>query len=286
MTFTEQLGEIYQGRFLSAAASRFDDPTSPPVPNYVTHNYLRHGWWSNLFAATRRRWTGFLRRPQSFVLLLLAQRSAKQHADLWRHWRSAGGAGSDRTECASAISASCCDRELRELITLAGGGSVTAPDRNDLRSQRHTDSRKRSSQLSELWTVLAICAVITSMRFPLPNLPGAGRNFVTNRTEGANVDSYDIRIDHRITDSNSIFGRYSKSDTARSRDNFFPLGTSPNGNDLPAGPSAGDEFGDSKGFTIGDTHIFSPTVVNDARFGVHQSGDRNFQHRCQRHRRI
>src|SRR5215211_7931746 len=30
--------EVYQGRFLSAAASQFDDPTSPPVPNYVTHN--------------------------------------------------------------------------------------------------------------------------------------------------------------------------------------------------------------------------------------------------------
>ena len=37
---------------------------------------------------------------------------------------------------------------------------------------------------------------------------------------------------------------------------------------LPAGPSAGDEFGNSKGFTMGDTHIFSPTVINDARFGV------------------
>src|SRR5215217_5169839 len=32
-------GEIYQGRFLSAAASKFDDPTSPPVPNYVTHHF-------------------------------------------------------------------------------------------------------------------------------------------------------------------------------------------------------------------------------------------------------
>ena len=103
--------------------------------------------------------------------------------------------------------------------------------------------------------------------FPLPNLPGVGRNFETNRKEHAIVDSYDIRIDHRITEQNTLFGRYSKSDTARSRDNFFPLGTSPNGNDLPAGPSAGDEFGDSKGFTMGDTHVFSPTVVNDARFG-------------------
>ncbi|HEX6626120.1 MAG TPA: TonB-dependent receptor, partial [Pyrinomonadaceae bacterium] len=104
--------------------------------------------------------------------------------------------------------------------------------------------------------------------FPLPNLPGAGRNFATNRSERANVDSYDIKIDHRITENNSFFARYSKSDTARARDNFFPLGASPNGNDLPAGPSAGDEFGNSKGFTMGDTHIFSSSVINDARFGV------------------
>src|SRR6185312_4074016 len=34
--------------------------------------------------------------------------------------------------------------------------------------------------------------------------------------------------------------------------------------------SAGDEFGNSKGFTMGDTHIFSPSVVNDARFGVNR----------------
>src|SRR6185369_3692071 len=32
-------GEVYQGRFLSAAAAKFDDPTSQPVPNYVTHNF-------------------------------------------------------------------------------------------------------------------------------------------------------------------------------------------------------------------------------------------------------
>src|SRR5215207_9811523 len=30
--------EQYQGRFLSAAASRFDNPNTP-VPNYITHNY-------------------------------------------------------------------------------------------------------------------------------------------------------------------------------------------------------------------------------------------------------
>src|SRR5207244_3514475 len=34
--------------------------------------------------------------------------------------------------------------------------------------------------------------------FPLPNLPGAGRNFQTNRKEHATVNSYDIRIDQRL----------------------------------------------------------------------------------------
>src|SRR5882724_11269620 len=33
------IGEIYQGRFLSAAASKFDDNLTNIVPNYVTHNY-------------------------------------------------------------------------------------------------------------------------------------------------------------------------------------------------------------------------------------------------------
>ena len=101
--------------------------------------------------------------------------------------------------------------------------------------------------------------------FPLPNLPGAGRNFQTNRNEHAIVDSYDIRIDHKLHSTTTRYSVVTASQTsARSRDNFFPLGTSPTGNDLPAGPSAGDEFGDAKGFTLGDTHIFSPTVVNDA----------------------
>jgi hypothetical protein len=99
-------------------------------------------------------------------------------------------------------------------------------------------------------------------------LPGIGRNFSTNRKEHANLDSYDVRIDQRITSNNYFFARYSHSKSARARDNFFPLGSSPTGNDLPAGPSAGDEFGNSKGFTMGDTHTFSPTVVNDARFGA------------------
>lgn len=260
------LGEIYQGRFLSAAASRFDDPTSPPVPNYVTHNYYatvggpiylpRPGEGVPVFYNGRDR--------SFFFFSLNGQRNSTPIF---------GGTGDPQS--VPVPTARMRVGDFGELLRpgtsrvyqLAAGGSVTAPigtifapngtpiPGNDL---RNCSSCGAFSPFARNYV----------NAFPLPNLPGPGRNFVTNRTEGANVDSYDIRIDHRITQSNSIFGRYSKSDTARSRDNFFPLGTSPNNNDLPAGPSAGDEFGDSKGFTLGNTHVFSPTVVNDARFGV------------------
>ena len=259
-------GEVYQGRFLSAAASRFDDPTSPDVPNYITHNYYgtvggpiylpRPGEGGPVFYDGRNR--------SFFFFSLNGQRN-----------RTPIFGGTGDPQSVPVPTARMRLGDFGELLRpgtsrtyqLAGGGSVVAPigtifapngtpiPGNDLRN-------------------CAICGPFSTFAsnyinaFPLPNLPGPGRNFVTNRSERALVDSYDIRIDHRITDNNTLFGRYSKSDTARARDNFFPLGTSPTGNDLPAGPSAGDEFGDSKGFTIGDTHIFSPTVVNDARFGV------------------
>ncbi|HKS09974.1 MAG TPA: TonB-dependent receptor [Pyrinomonadaceae bacterium] len=260
-------GEIWQGRFLSAAASRFDDPTSPDVPNYVTHNFYgtvggpiflpRPGEGGPVFYNGRNR--------SFFFFSLNGQRNSTPIF---------GGAG-DPQAAVPVPTARMRVGDFSELIRpgttrtyrLAGGGTVDAPigtifapngtpiPGNDL---RNCPSCGGFSQF----------ALAYVNAFPLPNLPGTGRNFLTNRKEHANVDSYDIRIDHRITSSNTIFGRYSKSDSARSRDNFFPLGTSPNGNDLPAGPSAGDEFGDAKGFTMGDTHIFSPTVVNDARFGV------------------
>jgi hypothetical protein len=259
------VGEIYQGRFLSAAASRFDDPTSPPVPNYVTHNFYgtvggpiflpRFGEGTPAFYDGRNR--------SFFFFSLNGQRNSTPIF---------GGTGDP--QAVPVPTARMRVGDFGELLRpgtsrtfqLAGGGTVTAPI-GTIFAPNGTPIPGNDLRNCPSCGGFSPFALNYVNAFPLPNLPGAGRNFVTNRTEGANVDSYDIRIDHRITDNNSLFGRYSKADTARSRDNFFPLGTSPTGNDLPAGPSAGDEFGNAKGFTIGDTHILSPSVVNDARFG-------------------
>ncbi|MCA1636239.1 MAG: carboxypeptidase-like regulatory domain-containing protein [Acidobacteria bacterium] len=106
--------------------------------------------------------------------------------------------------------------------------------------------------------------------FPLPTGPGRENNFRRNRAERSNVDGYDIKIDHNFGlfgASTSLFGRYSKSENGRLRDNNFPLGSSPNGNDLASGFGAGNEFGNSRQVALGMTTSFTPTVINDARAG-------------------
>ena len=260
------VGEIYQGRFLSAAASKFDDDVTNKVPNYVTHNFygtVGGPLFLPRFGEGGRTW--YDGRNRSFFFA--SYNGQRNSTPIF------GGTGDP--QAVPVPTARMRLGDFGELLrpgtsrtyTLAGGGTVVAPQGtifapngtpipgNDLRN-------------------CASCGAFSPFAqnylnaFPLPNLPGIGRNFQTNRKEHAIVDSYDVRLDHRIHEKNSIFGRYSKAKTFRSRDNFFPLGTSPNNHDLPAGPSAGEEFGNSKGITLGDTHMFSSKVINDARFGA------------------
>jgi Carboxypeptidase regulatory-like domain len=261
--------EQYQGRFLSASAARFDRGTIP-IPNYITHNYggvvggpiflPRPG------EGGRAIWDG---RNRSFFFFSIAgQRN-----------RTPIFGGGESPSDVPVPTARMRVGDFSELLVPTRLNNYTVRNPNGT-------TRVVTAPQGTIFSPLGIpipgndlrncpsCGALSQFAlnyvnaFPLPNLPGAGRNYSTNRSERANVDSYDIKIDHRITDNNFFFARYSKSDTARSRDNFFPLGSSPNNLDLPAGPSAGDEFGNSKGFTMGDTHTFSPTLINDARFGV------------------
>ncbi|MBV9927116.1 MAG: TonB-dependent receptor [Acidobacteria bacterium] len=258
--------EIYQGRFLSAAASRYDNGgVNNSVPNYVTHNFggvvggpiflPRFGEGTPYFYDGRNR---------SFFFFSTEER---------RNKTPIFGAG----EGLSAVpvpTARMRVGDFSELLRpgtsrvyqLANGGTVTAPQ-GTIFAPNGTPVPGNDLRNCPSCGAFSPFALNYVNAFPLPNLPGAGRNYQVNRKEGYNLDSYDVKIDHRVTDSNSFFARYSRSKSARQRDNFFPLGASPNGNDLPAGPSAGDEFGNSRGFTMGDTQTFGSSIVNDARFG-------------------
>jgi Carboxypeptidase regulatory-like domain/TonB dependent receptor len=116
---------------------------------------------------------------------------------------------------------------------------------------------------------LSQAALNVLQAYPLPNVTGRiFDNFATNRKEHYDRNGWGARIDHTLSQKDLIFGAYSHDTSSRARDNNFPIGSSPTGNDLPSGFGAGNEFGNSRGVRLGETHTFSPTVINDFRAGV------------------
>ncbi|MEZ5425346.1 MAG: TonB-dependent receptor [Pyrinomonadaceae bacterium] len=273
--------ENYQGRFLSAAASQFDEngTNSGNSPNYVTHNYggtvggpiwfPRPGingkdpfWYDGRnrtfffvsFAGQRNGTPAFGGGEFPFVTVPTARQRAGDFGEMLVTLPNAGG-------CGNPDNAAFC-----QTFNLAGGGTVMAPIGTIFDPLGNPIPGNNLANCP-------ICGAFSTFgssllnAYPLPTQPGLQNNYRRNRAEKSNVDSFDVKIDHKISDKNSIFGRYSWSKNSRIRDNNFPLGTSPNGNDLPSGFGAGDEFGNSRGITLGDTHIFTPTIVNDMRAG-------------------
>lgn len=283
------LFENYQGRFLSAAGAQFDDNNAPPnaqgfrrtPPNYVTHNYggtvggpiffPRPGEGTPFFYDGRNR--------SFFFVSVAGQRNATP----------AFGGGEFQFVTVPTLRQRRGD--FGELLT--GGTSdfrfplsYVAPTGVNCRvNPDNGNQRLCTFPTGTIFTPAGIpvpgnnlancptCGGLSQFAsgllnaYPLPTNGNLTNNFLRNRAERSNVDSYDIKIDHKITANNSIFGRYSKSKNSRIRDNNFPTGSSPNNNDLPSGFGAGDEFGNSRGVTLGNTHSFSPTIINDARAG-------------------
>lgn len=278
------LFEEYQGRFASAVGSQFN--TTNPPPNYVTHNFggtvggpiflPRFG------EGTPPLYDG---RDRSFFFVSLG---------LQRNFRpiTGGGDGGPGNSFVAVPSARMRVGDFGELLNpgtlvfyrfplnyVQPAGVICRPvvaGDTFKRCQFPKGTIFAANGIPVPGNDLRNCPTCGAFSnfgrnlvnaFPLPNSPGIGNNYRVNRVEQSDVDSYDIKIDQKITDRNSFFARYSKSQLVRSRDNAFPLGSSPTGNDLMAGFGAGEEFGNSRGITLGDTHTFSPSVLNDARFG-------------------
>ncbi len=104
--------------------------------------------------------------------------------------------------------------------------------------------------------------------YPLPNLPvpanpnsNAGApDYAGNRNSPESINSYDAKIDQKISDKNHLSGRFTYDNQNFLRANFFP--------GLPtAGFGAGSEIGNTRQVVIDDTHIFTPSILNEANFG-------------------
>ena len=62
--------------------------------------------------------------------------------------------------------------------------------------------------------------------FPLPNTPGAQftnqNNYAASGANITDIDNFDVRIDHNLTDRQRIFGRYSQRATNENPAEMFP----------------------------------------------------------------
>jgi outer membrane receptor protein involved in Fe transport len=99
-------------------------------------------------------------------------------------------------------------------------------------------------------------------RYASPNIAGAttANNFLFNPTRSVTEDAFDVKVDHRLSDSDSAFGRYSQA-----RDNILQPGPLPV--PLVGAAICGPAQDPAHQAVVSETHIFSPTTINTARFG-------------------
>src|SRR5712691_11342975 len=98
--------------------------------------------------------------------------------------------------------------------------------------------------------------------YPAPNQAGLNNNYVVNRTNADDTHAFDVRVDHNFSSNDRFFARYSFSDNHKVRPSPFE------GDGDGGGFAEGDEKVRVNGFAASHTHMLSPTLINEARFGV------------------
>ena len=102
---------------------------------------------------------------------------------------------------------------------------------------------------------------------PAPTVPGSvsftgvANNYLINPVEPSRTDQGDIRVDHKISDKDSIFGRFSMSNQELSPPSPIPPPLA------GAQFASGDWTNNTRSAVISETHIFSPRVINEFRLG-------------------
>ncbi len=106
--------------------------------------------------------------------------------------------------------------------------------------------------------------------YPLPNVAGATKNnYILEPTSASRIDQGDGRGDHRISDADSLFARYTQSGSTAYGAPKMP------GLACGCGYSAQYTFNHSMGASLGETHIFTPTTLNEFRIGFNWGYTKN-----------
>ena len=99
-------------------------------------------------------------------------------------------------------------------------------------------------------------------QYAAPNIAGAttANNFLFNPERAVTEDAFDVKVDHRFSDADSAFIRYSQARDSIAQPGILPV---PLVGDVICGPAQDP----AHQAVISETHIFTPTTINSARFG-------------------
>jgi len=109
--------------------------------------------------------------------------------------------------------------------------------------------------------------------YPAPNAANNpfGYNYAAVPLEQTTRNNFDVRADHKFTDADSFFARFSFEDQPRT----IPA---PFGNALDGGSFfSGSEENSYRSLALSETHIFTPTTVNEFRFGYNRINSHRYQ---------
>ena len=110
-----------------------------------------------------------------------------------------------------------------------------------------------------------------SALFPAPNTNINGSNFIADPKRTYSRNNFDIRIDHKFSDKDSIFGRFSYED----QPSFTP---SPFQNALDGGAfQDGTEDDSFRSVAISESHVFASNLVNELRLGYNRINTHRLQ---------
>ncbi len=100
---------------------------------------------------------------------------------------------------------------------------------------------------------------------------GVASNFLTNPGQPDDTNQFDVRIDHKISERDSIFGRVSYQ-----QQDLTPPGAIPPPLDAAAFDS-GNFLNHARSAVISETHIFTPRTVNEFRAGYTRNRSERLQ---------
>ncbi len=108
--------------------------------------------------------------------------------------------------------------------------------------------------------------------WPLPNVSGAGYNFLSTPKRIENRNNFDARVDQKFSDKDTSFYRISYEKQPSIIPAVFQA-TGGNGIDF----ATGNEVNFYLGAALSETHIFNPHVVNEFRLGYNRVNSHRYQ---------